>query len=123
MFNLYFLLRCLTVIGILLMFDRKQFILELVENFPCLIRFMVSCTVLLSGSIIIGSFDSLSILYSASMAVARLKASISQQLHFLVWSLSLAEWYRTGTSDFSFTAKSVCPIPGLLLAPSGFITN
>ena len=41
------------------------------------------------GRTIIGCFDSLSIGYSTSVAVARLMASISQQLHFLHCSLSV----------------------------------
>ena len=91
MLRLCFPLRCFTIIGILFIFDRKRFILELAENFPFLIKFMASWTGLLSGRIIMGSLDSLRIGYSASMAVARLRASTSQQLHFRVCSLSLAE--------------------------------
>ena len=80
------------MIGILFTLERNLFIREEAENLPFLIRLMASWTGLLSGRIIMGSLDSLRMGYSASMAVARLSASTSQQLHFLVCSLSLAEW-------------------------------
>ena len=58
-----------------------------------------------------------------SMAVARLRASISQQLHFLQLSFNLEEWYWTGTSLSFFMANSMCPMPGWLLAVSVLITS
>ena len=90
-FRLYFPLRCLAVIGILLMLDKKRFILNDVENFPFFISSMACCTGLLSGSIMIGCLDSLKREYSDSMAAATDMASILQHDHFLFVSLSLAE--------------------------------
>ena len=47
------------VIGILLVLNRKLFILELVEKFPFVMILIASCTGLLSGSIMMGSLDSM----------------------------------------------------------------
>ena len=111
------------MIGSLLMFDRNLFILEEAENFPFLMSSIACWTGLLSGNTIIGCWDSRRREYSESIATAMDIASTSHGDHFLHWSLNFAEWYLTGMRDLSFTAKSVCPIPGLLLAPSGLITS
>ena len=88
MFKSYFPLRCFTDMGILLILDKNLFILDEVENLPFFINLMACWTGLLSGRIIIGWFDSLSRVYSASIAAATDIAFISQHDHFLHWLLS-----------------------------------
>ncbi len=109
--------------GILLMLVKNLFILELALNFPLFISAMASATGLESGSMMIGCLDSRSSGYSVSMAFASDSASTSHGDHLLQASVSLEEWNLTGSSALSLTANSVCPIPGVLLAASGIMTN
>ena len=78
-------------IDILLMLERNLFILEDAENLPFLMSSIACWTGLLSGRIIIGSFDSRRRVYSASIAAATDMASISQQDHLRHWLLSFPE--------------------------------
>ena len=64
-------------------FVRKLFIQVLVLNLPCFIRLTVSIMDLLSGMMSTGCLDSLRMLYSDSMTVARASALILQGFHFV----------------------------------------
>ena len=82
---------CLAVMGSLLTFVSSLFIREEVLNFPSCIFLMASATGFESARMRMGCLDSLNKLYSACIAVATLRPSISQGSHFRHWSLSLEE--------------------------------
>ena len=93
--------------GILLRFVKKLDMRELVLKFPFLIRFIASCTGLLSEQTINGLVLSLTRSNSFSIAAAQARASSSHGLHFLQESFNLAECILTGSFVLSFIAYNI----------------